>query len=89
MHNGRTSENCFNVRYKFVVSRDHPWLYQHLVERFEDDPDVDVVLDRRVAERRTERAREHSRRERRQSERRRAVPADDDLRVRSHYIVEL
>ena len=89
MHNARTSENCVTVRYKFVVSRDHDWLYRHLLERFQDDPDVDVILDRRVADRRIERLREHTARERRHGERRRAVAPDDDLRVRSHYIVEL
>jgi hypothetical protein len=89
MHDGRTSENCRTLRYKFVVSREHQWLYGHLLERFQDDPDVDVVLDRRVAERRIERPAGHPHRERRQAERRRAVAPDDDLRVRSHYIVEL
>jgi hypothetical protein len=77
------------VRYKFVVSRDHQWLYMHLLERFQDDRDVDVILDRRVTDRRVERLREHMAQERRQGERRRAVAPDDDLRVRSHYIVEL
>ena len=77
------------MRYKFVVSRDHQWLYMHLLERFQDDSDVDVVLDRRVTDRRVERLKEHTARERRQAERRRAVAPDDDLRVRSHYIVEL
>jgi len=90
---GKRSENCVTVRYKFVVSRDHQWLYRHLLERFQDDPDVDVVLDRRVAERRierpVERPPEHAHRDRRGAERRRAVAPDDDLRVRSHYIVEL
>ena len=89
MHNARTSENCVAVRYKFVVSRDHEWLYQHLLERFEDDRDVDVILDRRIADRRVARLREHTAHERRRAERRRAVAPDDDLRVRSHYIVEL
>jgi len=77
------------VRYIYVVSRDHPWLYRHLLERFQDDPDVDVVLDRRVAERRRPQSVLPSSGERRQTERRRAIAPDDDLRVHSHYIVEL
>lgn len=81
------SENCITVRYVYVVSRGHPWLYRHLVERFHDDPDVMVILDRRMAERRKEPARHTP--ERRRAERRRPVSPDDDLRVRSHYIVEL
>jgi hypothetical protein len=77
------------VRYIYVVSRDHPWLYRHLLERFQDDPDVDVVLDRRVAVRRSPQSVSPSSGERRQKERRRAISPDDDLRVHSHYIVEL
>ena len=77
------------MRYKFVVSRDHQWLYRHLLERFEDDPDVDVILDRRITDRRVDRLREHTTHERRRAERRRAIAPDDDLRIRSHYIVEL
>jgi hypothetical protein len=85
---GGTPENYVTVRYVFIVSRAHPWLYRHLVERFQDDPDVQVVLDRRLADRRRQPsiALPH---ERRRSERRRVVAAEEDLRVHSHYIVEL
>jgi hypothetical protein len=77
------------VRYLYVVSREHQWLYRYLVERFQDDPDVDVVLDRRLGERRTEPSAPPVERERRRSERRRPISPDDNLRVRSHYIIEL
>jgi hypothetical protein len=75
------------MRHLFIVSREHPWLYAHLRERFEDDRDVDVILDRRVGERRAT-ARQISY-ERRKADRRRPLSEDEDLRVRSHYIVEL
>ena len=77
------------VRHLFVVSRDHPWLYRHLLERFEDDRNVEVILDRRVGERRAVSLTLGRHRNRRKTHRRRAIPPEDDLRVRSHYIVEL
>ena len=76
------------MRYIYVVSREHPWLYRHLLERFQDDPDVEVILDRRVAERRRLPS-ESPPQDRRRKERRRPVVPEDDLRVHSHYIVEL
>jgi hypothetical protein len=85
----RTPENCVTVRYLYIVSREHRWLYRHLVERFQDDPDVEVILDRRVGERRTQPSGPAPEQERRRSERRRPISPDDDLRVRSHYIIEL
>ena len=84
-----TLENCISMRHVFIVSRDHPWLYRHLVERFQDDPDVHVILDRRLAERRTTPPAAPAPHERRRTQRRRAVPPEDDLRTRSHYIVEV
>jgi hypothetical protein len=77
------------VRHLFIVSRDHPWLYSHLLERFQDDPNVDVILDRRRAERRATGAAPPTEHDRRKTERRRRVEPDEDLRIRSHYIVEL
>lgn len=77
------------VRHLFIVSRDHPWLYAHLVERFRDDSKVDVILDRRIGERRATISSIATQQDRRKNDRRRAVPPEDDLRVRSHYIVEL
>ena len=75
------------VRHLFVVSRDHPWLYAHLVERFERDPNVDVIFDRRIADRRMESAAVAA--ERRLRDRRQPVSAEDDLSTRSHFVVEL
>ena len=67
-------------RYLFVVSRQHPQLYELLVERFEGDPNVEVILDRRVAM--SERAREYE-----TSDRRQPRSPRDDLSVRSHLII--
>jgi hypothetical protein len=89
MLNGYPPQNCITMRHVFVVSKAHPWLYRHLVERFQDDPDVRVVLDRRVGERRVAVAASAPPHERRQAERRRTVPPEDDLGSRSHYIVEV
>jgi len=75
------------LRHVFVVSRDHVWLYRHLTERFHDDARVDVILDRRLGERRA--ASTLIPIERRRGDRRRAPAPDEDLRVHSHYIVEL
>jgi hypothetical protein len=81
--------NSITVRPIFIVSRDHPWLHADLADRFHDDPNVRVILDRRVRERRVSSAAMPPFQEQRRGERRRPVPAGDDLRVRSHYIVEL
>ena len=63
-------------RYLFVVSRQHEQLFELLVERFQGDQNVEVVLDRRVA------MSEHEMDDRRQ----RRSPRDD-LSVRSHLII--
>ena len=63
--------------YLFVVSRQHQYLYELLVERFEDDKNVEVILDRRAA--RPEPSAEYGR-ERRQR-------PENELGVRSHLII--
>lgn len=67
-------------RYLFVVSRQHQELYELLVERFQDDKKVEVLLDRRVATK--ERAGEGGAGDRRQQQ-----SAEDDLTRRSHLII--
>jgi hypothetical protein len=84
-----TPENCITVRYLYIVSREHQWLYRHLLERFHDDPDVQVILDRRVAERRIDAPMLTLEGERRRTHRRRAVGSEEDLRIHSHYLIEL
>jgi hypothetical protein len=77
------------VRHLFIVSRNHPWLYAHLRERFEDDPNVEVIIDRRVRDRRLVPSTRETTSERRKGDRRRPLSPDEDLGVRSHYIVEV
>jgi hypothetical protein len=67
-------------RYLFVVSRQHEELYDLLVERFHDDRNVEVVLDRRVAT--SERPADYGAHDRRQRR-----SAKDDLTRRSHLII--
>jgi hypothetical protein len=40
------------ARHLFIVSRHHAGLYTYLTERFQDDRKVDIIIDRRVEERR-------------------------------------
>jgi hypothetical protein len=74
-------------RVVFVVSRDHRDLYAYLSERFSTDTAVEVVLDRRVAERRQRDAPHDV--DRRRSDRRRRPEVDAELQVRSHAIITL
>src|SRR5262249_2605416 len=89
MLGGKQPENYVTVRYMFIVSRAHLWLYRHLAERFDDDRDVSVVLDRRIGERRREPFKPELSREGRQGQRRQPVAAENDLQLHSHYIVEI
>jgi len=70
-----------------VVSRQHPDLYVYLRDRFAGEADVEVILDRRLAERRREGIPLAF--DRRVSGRRMRPEVDLQLRVRSHVIVEL
>ena len=62
----------------FVVARDRPDLYRYLSQTFADAKNVEVIWDRRTAERRG--TAEGGARERRQRERRRRLAADDEIR---------
>jgi hypothetical protein len=70
-----------------VVSRQHPDLYVYLRDRFLAEADVEVILDRRLAERRRERVPTEI--ELRFRGRRQRQDVDLQLRVRSHVIVDL
>jgi hypothetical protein len=79
------------ARHVFVVSRHHARLYDYLIERFRDDRKVEVILDRRVGERRAAERRNGgvlSGTERRSGDRRERRPGDD-LVLRSHVIITL
>ena len=62
----------------YIVARDHPELYAYLRDRFACDGDVEVILDRRVAERR---------RDRRRADRRSRPEVEIELDKRSHAII--
>jgi hypothetical protein len=75
------------ARHIFLVSRHESRLYEYLLERFRDDGNVEVVLDRRRAERR--RRPEGQVPDRRRSDRRSRREVDLELKVRSHVILTL
>jgi hypothetical protein len=72
----------------FIVSRSCGWLYEELVERFRQDEKVEVVLDRRLGNRR-QGGPSFGGAERRRSDRRRRPGVDEELRSRSHMVVSL
>ena len=69
-----------------IVSREHPDLYVYLRDRLAADRDVEMILDRRLGERRRERSEPPQRRGR---DRRSRPDVDARLRHRSHVIVTL
>jgi len=91
------------ARHLFIVAREHARLYHDLVERFRDDTNVRVILDRRQGDRRQREPRQAEARpaearpteaatpgaERRAQDRRGRGEIDEQLRDRSHVIVTL
>jgi hypothetical protein len=75
------------ARHLFLVSRREARLYEYLLERFRDDGNVAVILDRRRGERR--RVTTNQVPERRRSDRRTRREVDLELQVRSHAILTL
>ena len=71
----------------FVVSRRYPDLYEYLRERFASDTAVEVILDRRVGQRRREQTTHRA--ERRRSDRRRRPEVEMELQTRSHAIITI
>jgi hypothetical protein len=75
------------ARHLFLVSRRDARLYEYLLERFRDDANVEVILDRRQGERR--KSASYAGPERRRTDRRRRREVDLELGVRSHVILTL
>jgi hypothetical protein len=75
------------AHYLFIVSRQHQALYDHLLERFADDPSAEVVLDRRQRERRERKI--PSTLDRRRADRRQRPEVDEDLWQRAVVIVTI
>jgi hypothetical protein len=69
----------------YIVARDHPELYAYLRDRFTCDGDVEVILDRRVAERR--RHDEPHTPDRRRGDRRSRPDVEIELEKRSHAMI--
>jgi len=75
------------ARHLFIVARHDPYLADYLRERFSGESNVQVLLDRRRAERR--RTDSATVPDRRRGQRRSRPEADDDLRLKSHAFVTL
>ncbi len=73
------------ARTLFIVSRQHPDLYVYLRERFSGAENIEVILDRRLGERRRHEVPVD--RERRRMDDRSRPDIDELLRSRSHVIV--
>lgn len=71
----------------FIVSRQHPDLYAYLRERFATDTAVEVILDRRLGQRRQRAAVTEV--DRRRSERRIRPEVEIELQTRSHAIITI
>jgi hypothetical protein len=74
------------ARHLFIVSRSETSLYQYLIERFIDDSNVEIILDRRRGERRRA---QQGLPERRQADRRTHPEVDLELQSRSLAILTL
>ncbi len=74
-------------RLLFIVGRERRLLYDSLQRTFDGDDTVQVVLDRRVGERRQQGS--TPRTERRQSERRAQRESDARLHVRGYALVDV
>jgi hypothetical protein len=72
-------------RHLFIVSRDELELYAYLKEQFGPDSEVEVILDRRRAERRVSSGTAAS--DRRRRDRRTRADVQAELRLESHVFV--
>jgi len=75
------------ARHLFIVSREHRWWYDYLADRFGGDPNVRVILDRRIGERRRDARSVDA--ERRRAERRLRPHVDGELQGQAYVIVDL
>ena len=80
------------VRHLIIVSPEEPGLYGYLLERFSDDTNVRVIVDRRSGEdRRSGQATRSPETvdKRRSRDRRASAAADEQLRAQKHVVVTL
>jgi hypothetical protein len=71
----------------YIVARDHPELYAYLHDRFTSDGELEVILDRRVSQRRQRHA-PHAP-NRRRADRRLRPQVDNELEIGSHAIITI
>ncbi len=76
------------MRDLLIVARNEPELYEYLKQRFVGRPDVEVILDRRVGERRREQVATSSER-RRGGDRRERPQVDEDIKTLGFAVVPL
>ena len=69
-------------RYLFIVSRDEPALYEFAKQRFANDDNIEVIMDRRTSRAPPPERKEHE-------ERRRQPDLSEELRVYSYVLVRL
>jgi len=69
------------ARFLFIVARQLPGVYEHLLQQFGAEPGVEVIMDRRKA---PAPAAEHP-----QAERRRNGSVDEQLRVMGYAFVRI
>jgi hypothetical protein len=72
----------------FIVARDRPDLYRYLSQTFADAANVQVIWDRRAAERRVANT-EARRPERRRAERRRRASVEQELRTVGYAFISI
>jgi hypothetical protein len=72
-------------RTMYIVARDHPELFAYLRDRFSSDGTVEVILDRRFAQRR-QRSSDYTP-DRRRADRRSRPEIDEELQLRAHAII--
>ena len=78
------------IRRLFIVNRRLPWFYEYLLERFADDSQVAVIVDRRTrGDRRQSDAGLPNEGDRRRAERRRRQALDGELETQAHILVDL
>jgi len=75
------------ARYLFIVSLQHRALYDYLLQRFSDDPNAQVILDRRRGERRQVETPIVP--EQRRADRRQRPGVSEELRRRSVAVVTI
>ena len=75
------------ARYMYIVSLRHRALYDYLLQRFSDDPNVQVILDRRRSGRRLVEISVGL--ERRGADRRQQPDVSEELRQRSVAVVTI